>query len=76
MINKSELHSRQADVESSALVKPNNTPQKMLQESMVDDFLLNSTASTHGMRNEILVSKQKNEKYVPLTCRRDEGRRG
>ncbi len=30
----------------------------------------------HGMRNEVLASKQKNERYVPLTCRRDDGKRG
>ena len=30
----------------------------------------------HGMRNEILASKQKNEKDVSLTCRQDEGKRG
>jgi hypothetical protein len=30
----------------------------------------------HGMRNEIVASKQKNERYVPLTCRRDDGKRG
>ena len=30
----------------------------------------------HGMRNEILASKQKNEEYVPLTCHWDDGKRG
>jgi len=30
----------------------------------------------HGMRNEILASKQKNEEYVPLTCQWDDGKRG
>ena len=34
------------------------------------------TRSTHGMRNEILASKQKDERYVPLTCRRYDGKRG
>jgi hypothetical protein len=28
------------------------------------------------MRNEILASKQKDERYVPLTCRRYDGKRG
>jgi len=34
------------------------------------------TAAAHGMRNEILASKQKNEGHVPLNCRRDDGKRG
>jgi hypothetical protein len=32
--------------------------------------------NAHGMRNEIVASKQKNEEYVPLTCRWDDGKRG
>jgi hypothetical protein len=32
--------------------------------------------TAHGIRNEILAGEQKNEKHVPLTYRRDEGRRG
>jgi hypothetical protein len=29
----------------------------------------------HGMRNEITASEQRDEGYVPLTCRRDGGKR-
>ncbi len=31
---------------------------------------------THGIRNEIVASKQKSEEHVPSTCRQNEGRRG
>ena len=30
----------------------------------------------HGIRNEIVASKQKSEEHVPSTCRQNEGRRG
>src|SRR6266496_2378460 len=43
--NKSELHARQTNVESSALVMPKNTPQKRLHESVVNDIRLNGSAS-------------------------------
>src|SRR6266487_5605932 len=34
------------------------------------------TEATHVIRNEIEASKQKRERYIPLTYRQNEGRRG
>ena len=64
------LATRSLSAACASGVSRSGLPKKVLSECATWKL------PSHGMRNEILASKQKNEKYVPLTCRRDEGRRG